>query len=261
MQSGPIVLVRAVVMLTCMIVVPLVAIFWKHWPEAIDLARQGEWSELADMGLKIVTQSGPQPSTTHEPSQEAPAFAADASSAAALAANASSAPATTAALGANPPAALTSAPPQMLSEMTVNNFSPPAQAPPAVATVGYTAPVGGSAMTPSVGTSLSEAGETAQAMPAHFAHTPPLPSPGPGNDAPQANPFRDMEQRLRALGATYYLLESWGTTGNLYRFHVKMALAGNPSYNRHFEATDADPMMAMRHVLSEVEAWRNGQQL
>ena len=63
------------------------------------------------------------------------------------------------------------------------------------------------------------------------------------------------------LGATYYLLESWGNAGNLYRFHVKMALAGNPSYNRHFAATDADPITAMRHVLSEVEAWRNGQQL
>jgi hypothetical protein len=72
--------------------------------------------------------------------------------------------------------------------------------------------------------------------------------------------FRRMEQRLRDLGATYYLLETWGTNGDRYRFFCKMSLAGNADYNRNriFQATAVDPMQAMRDVLSQVEQWRAG---
>lgn len=70
--------------------------------------------------------------------------------------------------------------------------------------------------------------------------------------------FAAMERRLRELGATYYLLETWGESGELYRFHAKMALSDNPRYNRHFEATDAEAMVAMQRVLDQVEAWRSG---
>jgi hypothetical protein len=72
--------------------------------------------------------------------------------------------------------------------------------------------------------------------------------------------FRRMEQRLRDLGATYYLLETWGTNGDRYRFFCKMSLAGNADYNRNriFQATAADPMQAMQDVLSQVEQWRAG---
>jgi hypothetical protein len=72
--------------------------------------------------------------------------------------------------------------------------------------------------------------------------------------------FRRMEQRLRELGATYYLLETWGTSGDRYRFFCKMALAGNADYNRNriFQATAADPLRAMQDVLAQVEQWRAG---
>ncbi len=72
--------------------------------------------------------------------------------------------------------------------------------------------------------------------------------------------FRRMEQRLRDLGATYYLLETWGTNGDRYRFFCKMSLAGNADYNRNriFQATAADPMQAMQDVLAQVEQWRSG---
>ena len=74
--------------------------------------------------------------------------------------------------------------------------------------------------------------------------------------------FRRMEQRLRQLGATYYLLETWGTTGDRYRFLCKMALAGSADYdrNRIFQATAADPLRAMQNVLEQVEQWRSGRQ-
>lgn len=70
--------------------------------------------------------------------------------------------------------------------------------------------------------------------------------------------FMGTQKRLRDLGATYYLLETWGRRGELYRFHCKMAIAGNPDYTRYFEATDSDPSRAMQSVLRQVEGWRSG---
>ena len=67
-----------------------------------------------------------------------------------------------------------------------------------------------------------------------------------------------IERRLRELGATYSLLESWGNQGQLYRFYCKMGIGGNSNYTRYFEATDADPLRAMNIVLQQVEAWRAG---
>ncbi len=74
----------------------------------------------------------------------------------------------------------------------------------------------------------------------------------------QPERFTAMERRLRENGATYYLLETWGNEGELYRFHCKMAIANNPNYTRHFEATDRDALKAMAQVLERVEAWRAG---
>ena len=76
--------------------------------------------------------------------------------------------------------------------------------------------------------------------------------------AAQPERFTAMERRLREFGATYYLLETWGNEGELYRFHCKMAIGNNPNYTRHFEATDRDALKAMAQVLEKVEMWREG---
>jgi hypothetical protein len=70
--------------------------------------------------------------------------------------------------------------------------------------------------------------------------------------------FRHVEQRLRELGATYYCLEIFGDG---YRFYCEVALAGNTNngHNRAFQATDPDPLQAMKKVLDQVEPWRSGQ--
>jgi len=89
----------------------------------------------------------------------------------------------------------------------------------------------------------------------------PLGGPIPTNVATgvaSLDPFSAMQKLLKQQGATYYLLETWGSDGELYRFHAKMAVAGNPNYTRHFEATDRDALGAMRNVVSQVEAWRAG---
>jgi len=66
----------------------------------------------------------------------------------------------------------------------------------------------------------------------------------------------DIPKRLQQLGATYYVLESWGNDQQLYRFYCKMAVAENADYTHCFEATDTDPRQAMQRVLRQVESWR-----
>jgi hypothetical protein len=77
-----------------------------------------------------------------------------------------------------------------------------------------------------------------------------------GPSAPVTDRFTYLLGRLRELGAVYYLLETWGSEGQRFRFRCMMAIGGNPGYTRHFEATDPEPMQAIARVLSEVEAWR-----
>jgi len=80
------------------------------------------------------------------------------------------------------------------------------------------------------------------------------------NDPSQAvtasDRFAQIQGRLRQLGATYCLLESWGNQPDYYRFFCKMAVAGNPNFVRPFQATHSDPLQAMADVVQQVEAWR-----
>ncbi len=73
-----------------------------------------------------------------------------------------------------------------------------------------------------------------------------------------ATELRGVQERLRELGATYYLLESWGSDQRLFRFYCKVAVGGNADYTHWFEAIHADPLQAMQQVLRRVEAWRGG---
>ncbi len=70
--------------------------------------------------------------------------------------------------------------------------------------------------------------------------------------------FTLVDGRLRELGATHCLLESWGDAGLLYRFRCEVALGENPGLTRHFEATDPHASQAMAEVLQQVETWRTG---
>jgi hypothetical protein len=81
-------------------------------------------------------------------------------------------------------------------------------------------------------------------------------APPPAAQPVGGDPLSQIQNRLRELGATYSLLETWGGQGQLYRFYCKMAIGGNANYTRYFEATDGDPIRAMGNVLQQVEAWR-----
>ena len=73
-----------------------------------------------------------------------------------------------------------------------------------------------------------------------------------------ATPFMAMQDRLRQLGATYYLLETWGNQRQFFRFYCQMAVGGNSAYTHYFEAINANPIQAMADVLAQVERWRGG---
>lgn len=75
--------------------------------------------------------------------------------------------------------------------------------------------------------------------------------------APDAR-FKQAQQRLKELGATYYLLESYGDQGDAYRFYCRMAIGGNPHVTEQFYCVDNDALAAMTNVLQQVEAWRKG---
>jgi len=88
--------------------------------------------------------------------------------------------------------------------------------------------------------------------------TPDVESPTPAAVEVEADRFSRIQKRLRALGATHYALETWGSQGELYRFQCRMAAGHQPGYSRQFEATDADAVRVMRTVLDDVEAWKAG---
>jgi hypothetical protein len=82
----------------------------------------------------------------------------------------------------------------------------------------------------------------------------------PRGPLPGTEQMAALEQKLRGQGATYYALETWGAAGQYYRFHAKMAVDGDPSCARHFEAVRDDAVQAMASVLEQVERWRAAQQ-
>ncbi len=241
MESSTVLAFRIFVMLSCLIIVPLAAIFGSAFPDVVK-------SVLVDRIVALGTEkpADPQPGAadpngfrTVVPTMGAPGAAEAANS-----------------WNTAPPWNGPHLPPA------------PGHAPPAVVPVGgpghpyasnqsagYAAPAPFPEATPAVATVPAPA-------PA------PLPmAPSAGMNAPFAadrtacplettDPFKDMERRLRQHGATYYLLETWGANGELYRFHCRMAVANNAAYTRHFEATDRDALKAMADVLTQVEAWR-----
>jgi hypothetical protein len=78
----------------------------------------------------------------------------------------------------------------------------------------------------------------------------------PATPSREASDFQAIQQRLQTLGATYYRLETWGQK-NQFRFQCRMAVRENTHFARQFEATDPDPVLAMRRVLEQVEKWRS----
>ena len=235
-QSSATVALRALVMLVCLVVVPLAAIFGTSIPSSLRQPLERYFG--INLGTATTALS------------EAPRFVPNAASTPSPLASAE-----------NPPAAM---PP-------VASPSPllPPNAPPLVNPLGspqnqaWDADRASSTIIPAGYQAPLEAAKPG--LPMVAVNSAPLRNPD-GTDASvtafrvspcgQNDRFTSIQQRLRELGATYFLLESWGSQGQLYRFYCKMAIGGNSNYNRYFEATDPDAIRVMSKVLGEVEAWR-----
>ena len=215
MQSSAVVTLRALVMLLCLVLVPLAAIFGSSLPRVFD-------SLVTGRGLPRFARENPATNEARDRGGDAPIFS------------------------ATPPVA------------------PAAEVSQARGAI----PGGGSLWAPGVfsGSAATGAAIDRRQVPpmheqtAHFdpgASAPPgMPAVAPGAARPGGAEFQQIERRLRELGATYYLLETWGNAGQMYRFHCKVAAAGDPGQIRHFDATEADPLSAMGHVLEDVEKYR-----
>ncbi len=70
--------------------------------------------------------------------------------------------------------------------------------------------------------------------------------------------FKLVQQRLRQLGATYYILETFGDETREFRFYCRMSVGGNPHVSKPFWCTDGNALKAMTGVLKQVEEWRSG---
>ena len=79
---------------------------------------------------------------------------------------------------------------------------------------------------------------------------------GPSVPANGATRREAIERRLQEMGAVYSLLEMWGSDAPRYRYHCRVAVAGNPQVTRSFEAHGRNPSEAMEQVLRAVETSR-----
>lgn len=246
-ESSAVVAFRALVMLACLIFVPLAAIFGSVCPEIVRStliepllgpktqpggSRPGAPAEGLAGLAKLFGQSGqeqagqdtvrPQANAGVAPAWQGPAGPAEPGSLAESRPGSDPAPAVNVAIPANYAAP---------AENTVNPNRPHAPQD-ALSANGPS----GTGAAPAV---IARAGHSEQA------------ASGPDR-------FSVLEKRLREYGAIYYLLETWGNEGELYRFHCKMAIGNNPNYTRHFEATHRDALQAMNQVLEQIEQWRAG---
>ncbi|MEX2308163.1 MAG: hypothetical protein WD738_11250 [Pirellulales bacterium] len=76
------------------------------------------------------------------------------------------------------------------------------------------------------------------------------------DDAGVSDRLSPLYSRLKELGASDPQLGPWGSSGEMYRFCCRAALADTPAFTRHFEAVAAEPVGAVEQVVAKVEAWR-----
>jgi len=231
MQSSTAVVLRALVMLVCVVAIPLAAIFGGSLPEVVNTLLEGAWppqsrsSDETSGRLSWLELSGSRPAASPVPAEP---------------------------ISDNWPTAS----PQWSGR---SDGSPSAVIP-----ADYEAVMA----SPRRATSIARPQPDPAAGAANRSGTMPFPGtsderlmPLPaGGEPAKLDRFNAIQDRLRELGATRYLLEYWGSRQQLYRFYCKMAVAGNPNYTRYFEDTDSDPLRAMAEVLRQVEAWRAEQQ-
>ncbi len=237
MHNPTVMAVRTFVLLGCLIALPLFAIFGKSAPDTV-----AAW-------LRKLTGGANQTASPIAASGESPVFR----------------PGLTAQTTSAAPQAIALAGQQPLS-------GDPHQAPQPIPVAGPPGPsrtqAQQSANWPNAVPPRNHGAADQRASLASHEQEQPAPSLSPINGVEGAAPverrssrfpqdyFRNAEQRLRELGATYYLLETLGPDGGQYRFVCKVAVAQNREPVAFF-ATENDPLAAMNNVIYQLEGWRS----
>lgn len=261
-QSSTVVAFRALVMLVCLIAIPLAALFGSSLPTLLKALKEGRWPVASTAQAQNTAGEGPKfvpAGQANGAAGSAPPYTPG---------NASRLPTGTD-LSAPAPAWPDSRSPGTQSGVVPAGYDTAAD-PPGNQGLGRLAPVnpgvqpdatgpldrrlvpvqpGGPNLLP-VDPAGNPASGDATGGPAKQTADGTAPSPG----APE--PFLTIQARLQQLGATRYILETFGDQGRDYRFICWMAVGGNPKYTRPFWAIDSDPLKAMNQVLQQVEASR-----
>lgn len=265
MQPSPGTFFRVVIMLVCLVVVPLVALFGGQMP---DVAKDFLRDRLAALTEKL-GGSRTDPTAIPATPLAVPTAAATALSDPPVFAPqwneratppASPTPLVGNGSPQNPPFGTLTSPTALDNNRNpgVGNPSAPLGAVP----VNYEERLGGTGPTsnPRAG-GMNPTGPPQASFPSSLAtgtpsvggeRLPASPSPLPGAE----DRFPHYQRRLRELGVSYYLLETWGDQGQLFRFYCRLTVGGNPACTRYFDAVDAEPLTAIAKVLQQVEAWR-----
>ena len=207
MQSSSVVTFRALIMLSCLVAVPLAAVFGTSLPDVVGALLAGRWPGGSD-SPEGETGDGPR----FEPVM--------------------------------PGEMASIVPPRRMPTATDGNALPLAASSP-VAREGSDVPIA------AISGVVPAGYETPVFTGAAFntaAQTPVAAVPLP------VDRFTYVQDRLKQLGATYYLLEMFEGREEQYRFHCCIPVGGNSSYTRKYEALDPSPLGAMVKVLRQVEA-------
>jgi hypothetical protein len=250
-QSSTVAGFRALVMLVCLILIPVAAFCGGSFPAVVKAIQSGRWPTLADFRGPL----GPPPS----PMTEAPRFVPMSAPGSPQATD----PKTLGFSGPVPGCFPDSHVEATRSPVVAVNYNAPITSPlpegtgpstnapqnkdlgggptgglsPLPAGAGGLLPVDPSATTEHSGTAVYQGGTVSSSS---------------------NNQLNYVLNRLHKLGATYFVLDTYGDEIREFRFYCKMSIGGNPRVTRPFWCSDSDPLKAMSQVLKQVEDWRSG---
>jgi len=238
MQSSTAVLVRALVMLACLIAIPLAAMFGKSLPDLfkavlggrsrVESSEADSWGEAPSFELLATDEN---PSAT-PPRQLAPDRRAEPLAGAA----ALTYPQPRAERGVMPAGYETAVPSPSGAAATHTGGTMPGRS-----------PLGSTPAPPDAFPAQ------AHSLPVALAHSESPSAASAQTESVEAR-LAHIEQRLRQLGATR--MEYYWDGPQFYRFGCDVSIGGDPTYIRHFQATNFDRLQAMNEVLRQIEIWR-----
>jgi hypothetical protein len=247
-QSSTVVAFRALIMLICLILIPVAAFCGSSFPAVVSAIQSGRWPTLADFR----GPSGP-PSGA---AKEAPRFVPTPTTGTPQASD----PKTMGFSGSGPVQQGES----LRSPVIAASYLAPISTPPSSEARLSTSFPQSKELSPGANPGLSP-------LPAGMGNLVPVDHPAapahsdapaswPGATAASSSPsdqFKFVQDRLRQLGATYYLLETCGDQKREFRFYCRMSIGGNPRVTKPFWCFDGDPLKAMTQVLKQVEDWQS----